>query len=316
MMTIATLFLTFQLQATEPPQTPPTRNPAAAAVTRKKKAPATPADAAAKAKPATPSKGDTVPPAAADSATPAEAPTPTPIMELDAKTRREMLEKDPNAVFQSVDQMPTEALMTVGERSIARLNSYQATLEKQEKLNNSKLPEPQIMQVAIREQPFAARLEVVGGPSKGRRVVYDSVANPKEMRAREGGMLGIAGALWIGIDSGLAKGDTRYEITAVGLNALMKLVRRDFELVTRAGGTLTKKTLGLNGREYCAEYTPSVAAKGLHSQKTKLCFDVISALPSFIEVNDKNGVIERYRWRDVKPFTPDAAYFTPKAAGL
>lgn len=312
-LSIATLVLTFQLQATEPPQTPPTRNPAAATAAKKKKAPAPPADTAAKAKPATPSKGDTVPPAAA---TPAEPPPPTPSMELDAKTRRELLEKDPNAVFQSVDQMPTEALMAVGERSIAEVNSYQATLEKQEKLNNSKLPAPQIMQVAIREKPFAARLEVVGGPSKGRKVVYDSVANPKEMRAREGGMLGIAGALWIGIDSGLAKGDTRYEITAVGLNALMKLVRRDFELVKKAGGTLTKKTLGLNGREYCAEYTPSVAAAGLHSQKTKLCFDVISALPSFIEVNDKNGVIERYRWKDVKPFTPDADYFTPKAAGL
>lgn len=255
------------------------------------------------------------PAAKAAEAPKAEAAAPV-VMELDQKGRKEALEKDPQAVLASVEKMEPQELMAVAERTIAKLNSYQAVLEKQEKLDKSKLPEPQIMQVAIREQPFAARLEVVDGPAKGRKVVYNSVDNAKQIRAKEGGMLGIAGAMWIDKDSGLAKGDTRYEITAMGLASLMKLIRRDFELVTKAGGKMNRNPLGLNGREYCAEYTPSIEVAGLHSQKTKLCFDIVAALPSFVEVNDKKGVIERYRWRDVKPFTPEPDYFTPKAAGL
>lgn len=210
--------------------------------------------------------------------------------------------------------MTSEQLVQIGEESLRGMPSYQAELVKQERVKGKILP-AQTMMLEVREQPFAVRLQVIDGPAKGRKVLYNSTLKPHEIRAKEAGLLGFAGALWVDKDGSLAKGDTNHPITDLGFANLLRIIGGDLKAAAPAGG-MQREDLGFDGDGlYCLRTTPPKGVKS-YAAHSKLCFDPNLGLPVKVEVEDVHGFLERFAFKNVKPRTFTDADFQPEAFGL
>lgn len=215
----------------------------------------------------------------------------------------------------SPKDLSAEELLTHAQQSIDKLGAYTATLVKRERVKGELIDE-QTIKLLIREAPFAARMEYVSGPGKGRKVVYDASKRPKEIRVKEGGLLGIAGGLWIGIDSALTRAESNHPITDLGLASLVRLMKRDAEAAKPHGG-IGRSDEGLNkDGQYCVTFTAPSGATGLYAQKTKVCVDPSTLIPMYVEVHDTRGLLETYRWKDVKAEAVKSDSFTPESMGI
>src|SRR3954465_5830425 len=110
--------------------------------------------------------------------------------------------------------VPQATLLGLGRSALGELGIYSARMRKQERIKG-KLLDAQVMAITVRERPQAVRMEVIDGPKKGRKVLYSEELRKKEGRGREGGFLGIK-ALWLDLDSRLAKGDANHRVTELG----------------------------------------------------------------------------------------------------
>lgn len=240
---------------------------------------------------------------------------PDVFAKLDNARRKEALAKlSRDEQAQLFKAMTAAQLVALGKDALHGMGSYEAELTKQERVKGKVLP-AQTMLLEVREQPFAVRLQVVDGPAKGRKVLYNAALKPGEIRAKEGGMLGFAGALWLDKDGSMAKGDTNHAITDLGFANLLRIIEGDVKAADAAGG-MKREDLGFDADGlYCIKTTPPAGVKAYASQ-SRLCFDPVLALPVKVEVDDAHGFLERFAFKKVKPRSLGEADFQPKAFGL
>jgi hypothetical protein len=211
--------------------------------------------------------------------------------------------------------LPTERLLQLGQEGVRQLGTYSARVRKQERVGG-KLLEAQLMAITVRERPFALRMEVVGGPKTGRKVLYDEQLRKKEFRVREAGILGIK-ALWLDLDSGLSRRDTNHRVTDLGFGPILRQLQRDMQLAASHGGhTRADERFDEQGRWCLTFVAPPAALRELYAQRTRMCLDLSLALPVEIEVYDTAGLLERVALTEVKRESLPAQFFTLDAAGL
>jgi len=259
-----------------------------------------------------------VPPAApAPTPAPAAAPalTPDAFVELDVAGRRAALakmSKDEQVVL--FKALTASQLLGLAQKSLAAMNEYEGELTKQERVDGE-IQKPQTLALGIREKPYAIRIQVIKGPPKGRKVLYNPAVKKGEIRARESGFKGIVGAVWIDMNGSLAKGDTNHVISDTGFGHTLQIVSGDIAAAAPAGG-LTRVDEGFDPRGlYCMNVT---APKGVktYAAKSRICFDPVLGLPMSLEVSDTKGFLERFNWSKVKPHKFTDADFTPDGFDL
>ncbi|HEY0093997.1 MAG TPA: DUF1571 domain-containing protein, partial [Archangium sp.] len=145
--------------------------------------------------------------------TPAPAPSPVPAFaRLSLEQRRAELKTLTRERLEELfSTTPVAVLLDAGKAAAAQMGTYESHVVKYERVSG-KLMKPQALHLTVRQTPRAVKLEILDGPAKGRRVVYDSTVKKNELRVREAGVLGLAGAMWLDIHSGLTRSDTNHPI--------------------------------------------------------------------------------------------------------
>ncbi len=205
---------------------------------------------------------------------------------------------------------PTE-LIEMGREAVKGLGTYRYRMAKEERVGGELLP-VQDVDMFVQEQPFAVRLHFVGGPSKGRKVLYNSKERPDDFRVREHGFLGVFGAVWISVDSGMAKKDSNHTVKEAGMGPLLERFASDLKKAEAQGGMqVTQEGWDKAGR-WCTMYTAPNGGKGFDAAKSRICTDVDSRLPARVEGFDGAGaVLERYVFTDVKAAVHPPKFFDP-----
>ena len=239
------------------------------------------------------------------------------LAQLSDEARRAEVEKlDPAERLALIESVPAADLITMGRTAAGALRTYSTRLTKQERIDGE-LQDPQTAMVWVKPEPLALRMEFVEGDAKGRRLLYNSALRKDQLRARESGFLGIAGAIWVGIDSSLTRGDSNHPITDVGFTPLMELIGKDFATAAAAGGHSRSNEGPDEEGLYCVLFTAPANVPELYATSARLCIDPVLGLPMRTEITDREGFLERYVYRDVKPnLALPSDHFTPEGAGL
>lgn len=218
--------------------------------------------------------------------------TPTDRQKLLSQMSKEELQ----ALYSS---MSTAQLLSVGRAAATQLGSYSARVVKQERVGG-KLLDPQTIDIVIRGSPFGVKANFVGGPAKGRRVLYDSAVKKDEMRVKEAGLLSIAGHVWVGVNSSLARGDSNHPITDFGFGPVVRLLEETFAEAEPLGG-FARSNDGFDAQgRFCHTFIGPKGGEKLYATKARICFDTVLAVPVLLEIDDIKGPLERYSFADVK----------------
>jgi hypothetical protein len=206
-------------------------------------------------------------------------------------------------------------IVALGRQSLDNLGIYQARVTREERVRGT-LCGPDVVEVTVREKPRAVVLAFVEGEHKGRRAFYSADLRPRDMLARESGVLGLI-SVWLSLDSSLARRYTNHRITEVGFGAMIDVMQSDQDKAAAVGG-FHRSDEGFDGRElYCMFFVAPAGAKGLYSTRLRYCVDGKLALPMKIEVFDDKGRREYVEYQDLQTrLAPSKEFFTPKGAGL
>jgi hypothetical protein len=233
-----------------------------------------------------------------------------------SERRKQVASMSRDEIAAVIAKIPAATLLELGQKRIQQLGTYRARLTREERIDG-KLTRPQAMELTLRPQPLAVRVEVVSGPGKGRRMLYNEALRPKDLRVREPGLLRALGALWIDIDAKVTRRETRHAITAIGYAPAMRLLVTDFEKARPAGGyARTDEGFDAAG-SFCMRFDAPAKARGLTGNMARLCIAPADALITSVEVWDDAGLIERFRFEllQARMTVPDVE-FTPEGAGL
>jgi len=212
---------------------------------------------------------------------------------------------------------PDWVLLETGKRALARIAAYTATLEKQERVG-SKLQGEETIQLKYRESPRAFYLRWVGGPFKGREVLYnESILGKGRLRVREHGLLGVA-AVTIPADSKVARRGTNHLATELGLSALLGLMETDYRKAAPRNDIerVDHGVRRVDGRRaYEMEMRmPRDPGLGYYAHRALLTFDPVEGYAFRVEIYDHRDKLgEWFHYRDINPDAPLAdADFDPK----
>lgn len=203
------------------------------------------------------------------------------------------------------------------ERAIAQLGgAYRYRMMKQERVDDELLEVQEIV-TTVQEDPFAIRFDYAAGPGKGRVILYNPAVNKDRFRVRESGFLSIVGAIWLDVDSSLAKKESKHTVREGGLMNLARRLRRDVVRGIPEGGFAEKHEGWNNKGSWCSLYLSPNGGKGYDAFSTRLCTDPVTRYPTKVEGFDSNGrLLERYEFFNVEKVTLPKDYFTPQGAGL
>lgn len=205
---------------------------------------------------------------------------------------------------------PVEVLLEAGKAAAAQMGTYEAHVVKRERVSG-KMLKPQAIHLTVRQSPRAVRLEILDGPAKGRRVVYDSQVKKNELRVREAGVLGLAGPMWIDVNSGLTRSDTNHPIMDFAFTNIIGVLEDSFRKGEALGG-YARKDEGFDAAgRYCITFTAPAGGQHLYATRARICMDPVLALPVIMEIDDAQGPLERFAFSDVKPVTQ--ADFSPSS---
>ena len=188
-------------------------------------------------------------------------------------------------------------LIALGREGVRRLGTYRARLTKQERVGAKLLP-AQTLELLVQPAPRALRLQYVEGPAAGRKVIWTE-ARPKQMLVREAGLLGLT-SIWLDVDGGLAHGDTNHRVTELGFAPLLDIMAADLAAAAPYGGHQRHDEGFDAAGRYCLVFVAPRGAPNLYAQRARLCIDPRLAVPVELEVNDRAGFLERYRYSDVR----------------
>ncbi len=230
--------------------------------------------------------------------------------------RRELGARPRAEVSEILAKLSPAELVGISQAAVLALGVYEIRLVKEERVGAKVLP-AQTLRVTMRESPRAVRIEFVEGPSRGRKVLYNEQIKKDEMRVKEGGALGLAGALWLRLDNPIARADTRHPVTDIGYGPLLAFFEKDIARSAPHGGH-SRKDLGFDARgAWSTEFTAPPGSVGLEADRARLTFDLASGLPVEVETHDRKGLLEHHRYellRSRVEVAPD--FFLPKAFGL
>jgi len=206
-------------------------------------------------------------------------------------------------------------LVALGRQSLGNLGIYQARVTREERVHGH-LYGPDVIEVTVREKPHAVLLAFVTGEHKGRRALYNAELRPREMLARESGVLGLF-SMWLSLDSSFARRYTNHTIAEVGFGAMMDVMHADHGKVAAVGG-YQRTDEGFDPRgHYCMFFMAPAGAKGLYATRLRYCVDGKLALPMKIEVFDDKGRREYVEYQNLQSrLTVGVDAFTPVGAGL
>lgn len=228
--------------------------------------------------------------------------------ELSDAERKAMLDGLSKQELQAViEQTPPKILIDLGLKAVNALGTYRYVMKKTERIRGEVRPEQEV-RVFIREKPSAIRLEYFAGPAAGRTVLYNAKVDQKRLRVREGGILGVVGGLWVGVDSPMTRDDSNHAVTEAGVGSLLRRLSTD---QARAGAALTIKHEGWRGELFCSLFSLP-KDQGFDHAKTRVCYDPKAGVPMLVEGFDASGgLVERYAFSDFKAFTPSETTFDP-----
>ncbi|MBL8951536.1 MAG: DUF1571 domain-containing protein [Myxococcaceae bacterium] len=205
----------------------------------------------------------------------------------DAGVSRELAEK-------VMTETPQAELIAMGRESVKALGTYRYKMAKEERVNGELLP-VQDIEMYVQEKPFAVRLHYVGGPGKGRKVLYNPKERPDDFRVREHGFLGVFGAVWISVESGMAKKDSNHTVKEAGMGPLLERFSADLKKAEGIGGMKITQEGWDKAGKWCTVYTAPNGGKGFSAAKSRICTDVETRLPARVEGFDSGGaLLERY----------------------
>jgi hypothetical protein len=214
--------------------------------------------------------------------------------------------------LRKLDQL---ALLTLADQKLQQLGTYKAKLTKQERVKGKMLP-AQVINLVLREQPLAARLDYVEGPSAGRKVLYNSTLRPTQLRLREAGFFKVVGAIWLDVNSSLTRDDTNHPITELGFRFILNRLRNETEKMKHIEG-VKRIDEGLDDQgRWCIRSVAPPGTQGLYAIDSRVCIDLALGLPTRLEVSDDKGPLESYIYTDVQHAPVGDDYFTLEAAGL
>lgn len=206
-------------------------------------------------------------------------------------------------------ETPPAELIGMGRESVKALGPYRYRMAKQERIKGELLP-VQDIDMYVQEDPFAVRLHYVGGPSKGRKVLYNPKDRTDDFRVREAGFLGVFGAVWVSIDSGLAKKDSNHTVKEAGMGPLLERFEADLKKAQGMGGMKVTQEGWDKLGHWCTMYVAPDGGKGFASAKSRICTDVDSRLPAKVESFDVAGVVtERYEFSDIRSAVHPPKFF-------
>lgn len=230
----------------------------------------------------------------------------------DAERKKAVAASTKEDLEQAMKETPVPLLIEMGEKAVAALGTYSYRMKKREIVNGTMHDEQEIV-ATIREAPFAARLEFINGPGKGRRVLFNPAIRKREFRVKEPGFLKILGGLWIDVDSSLAKKDSKHSVLEAGLGNLLRRFRKDHDRAVPLGGFAVKHE-GWDARgNFCSVWVSPNKGVGFDSATTRICTDLKSGLPSKVEAYDPKGTMfETYEFFDAKQVTLSDAFLKPE----
>ena len=244
--------------------------------------------------------------------TPASEPSPVPgFARLPLEQRRaEIKTLTRERLVELFATTPVDVLLEAGKSAAAQLGTYESRVTKRERVGGKQM-KPQTLALTVRQSPRAVRLEILDGPAKGRKVVYDATVKKNELRVREAGVLGLAGPMWIDVNSGMTRSDTNHPIMDFAFTNIIEVLEDNFKKGEALGG-FTRKDEGFDtaGR-YCITFTAPPGGQHLYATRARICMDPVLALPVIMEIDDAKGPLERFDFRDVKPVTQ--ADFSPSS---
>jgi hypothetical protein len=205
---------------------------------------------------------------------------------------------------------PEGVLLEAGKAAASQMGTYESRVVKRERVSG-KMMKPQTLHVTIRQEPRAVRLEILEGPAKGRKVVYDSTVKKNELRVREAGILGLTGAMWIDVNSKLTRSDTNHPIQDFAFTSIIEVLEDSFRKSKPLGG-YTRKDEGFDtANRYCITFTAPPGGQHLYATRARICMDPVLALPVIMEIDDAQGPLERFEFSNVKPLAQ--ADFSPSS---
>ena len=248
----------------------------------------------------------------APAAPPAGVANPLRLLDLDAASRKAL---SPQALDALLRASSVDDLVSLARAAVAALGTYSVTVTKEERVGGD-LVGPQVIRLTVRPKPFAALMRFQEGPGKGRVVFFDQSIRKHDLRAREPGIKGLIGALWVDIDSSLTRSESNHPVTDNGFARLLDFLAADLERGKPFGGHARADEPAEPGR-WCGVFTAPPGIKGLRGDVTRICFDPVTAVPLLIEVTVKGALLERYAYRAVNPGLSEAeAGLSLEAAGL
>jgi Protein of unknown function (DUF1571) len=206
-------------------------------------------------------------------------------------------------------------IIALGRQSLGGLGVYQARVTREERVRG-RLQGPDVVEVTVRERPRAVVLAFVAGEHKGRRALYNADFRPREMLARESGILGLF-SMWLSLDGSLARRHTNHTIAEVGFGAMMDIVQAEQSKAASAGGYL-RSDEGFDRRGlFCMIFAAPAGVKGLYASRLRYCVEGKLGLPMKIEVFDDKGRREYVEFEDLRTRLPvGEEFFTPEGAGF
>ena len=129
--------------------------------------------------------------------------------------------------------IPAIALAKTALAKVETLSDYEGTLTKRELIGNTLTT--QMMQVRVREKPFAVYLKYAA-PNEGREVLFDSSQDPAKLLVHEGaGIKSLAGTLALPIHDPRVMAEARHPVSDLGLRRLVHLVIQQWESESKFG---------------------------------------------------------------------------------
>ncbi|RLB58080.1 MAG: hypothetical protein DRI90_17175 [Deltaproteobacteria bacterium] len=214
----------------------------------------------------------------------------------------------PDRIEATLDHTADWVLLASAKRAIEAIDSYTATLEKQERMGR-KMQGVETIAIKVRQQPCALYMKWLAGPHKGRELIYNApLLGTHKVRVREAGLLGVM-PVTIAIDGAAARRGTNHLVTEVGLQPLVQLIETDYQKAAPRGD-IQRRNHGiadLDGRQvYRMEsILPRDPTLGYFCHRIMHYTDYIRGLEVKIEVyNFDNKLDESHHYRDIDTTAP------------
>jgi hypothetical protein len=204
------------------------------------------------------------------------------------------------------------------EAAIVALGTYRVRFTKRERIDG-RLQEAQTYELLIRPAgaaPLAIVGEAVGGNVQGRKLLYNGALRRDEFLVREGGLLGIAGSLWLSLDSGMAREDSNHPMTNMGFASVIAYIKADAQKTAPFGGHVRVRA-GVDVDGYCILWRTPPGAANTYCREAYICFDPQTFLIRRVTLYDASGIKEDLRYQVLaQGLSPAPTAFTPAGAGL